>query len=92
MQKFKVKYFPFPDEIKDECYGFTVQKQNLFLIAINSNRPPEQQRITLKHELSHILLDHFNDPRPVEEIEEEAIVYGMTMKDEEFNRLMEWKI
>ena len=64
-----IYYLPLPDDI----HGCTIEtKSGRFIIAINAALPEAQKAKTLNHELSHIMLNHFSDKRPLHEIEAEA--------------------
>ena len=60
MDRFTVKYARFPEIISGTVLGMTeyIPEQGRYLVAIDSARPEEEQRETLKHELAHILLHH----------------------------------
>ena len=91
MSHFKLAFMPFPDEFKPGT-GYTLKKNDdLFLILIDSNQDEEIQKLTLRHELAHISLNHFDKPFQ-EEMEIEAEAKAMTMTEEEFANLMQYAI
>ena len=60
--KIRIVYTPLFDEI----YGTTAywpKEPDFFLIAINSQMAPIQQRRTLGHELAHVFLGHLTDEK-----------------------------
>lgn len=93
MQRFYLEYRPFPPPIKGKCNGVTARTDGKYFILIDSSNPPEQQALTLRHELAHIALNHFEDrTHTIDHIEQEAKDYAARMTDAEFNDLMKWEI
>jgi len=65
----KIHFIPMPSDV----YGVTAPtRSGRYVIAINSAMPPADQARTLEHELAHIMLDHFDDPRDIRTVEHEA--------------------
>ena len=94
MKAFRLFYKPFPNNITD-VHGVAEYdvKQNRFTILINTNISEAEQMHTLRHELSHIALNHHSQlNRSLEEIENEADVYADIMSDAEFENLMSYRI
>ena len=90
MKAFRLFYRSFPDNIID-VRGITEYdvKRNRFTILINTNLSAAEQQHTLRHELSHIALNHhFQLDRSLEEVEDEADHYADVMSDDVFNKLM----
>lgn len=107
MTPFSLKYVPFPEDLHGKIPGFTVVKGNDYFILIDSNMPESEQTHILKHELAHIVLNHQELTKPVEEIntfgddmfgpgwltrEAEADAYADAMTDQEFQTLLSYQI
>lgn len=101
MQKFKIMYRPFPTELHGKIGGVTGGKPGGVLVVMIDNTLPEaEQKKTLKHELSHIVLGHLEDDRTdrknylknVMELEAEADAKADSMTDEELNALLKLAI
>lgn len=92
MQEFVIRRFPFSEEACRIANGMTMQRRGYCVIAINSKAPEEQQAATLRHELSHIALNHFFDRRSEDELEEEANRYAASMTEEDFRDLMRYEL
>lgn len=58
------------------------------MIVIDSGLSEDEQRKTLKHELSHIILKHYEKDHGIRDDEEEADRYADQMSDEELSYLM----
>ena len=54
--------------------GMTIpnRKRTRFMIVLNNANDAETDAFALEHELAHIRMNHFDDPRPIQEIEAEA--------------------
>lgn len=53
--------------------AFVVDRgDNQYTIVLNSDLPQDEQQRSLKHEIYHIRADHFNDLRPIAEVEAET--------------------
>ena len=108
MQHFKLIYQAFPEELSQAgVNGFTVQKGKNLIILIDSSASSERQDFILKHELSHIVLDHLSKTKPIEQIdsfgdsmfgdgwierEREADLYAERMTDQELSELLSYQI
>lgn len=93
MQHFKLRYRPFPAEAGGTIHGITQQRSGHCLILINSEAPAETQAAALRHELAHIVLNHFAQPaRSLQQIEAEAESYAAQMQKTELDALMQWEI
>ena len=93
MQPFKLDYRPFPANCSGTVYGITCYHGGHYLILIDSAAPAEQQAATLRHELAHIVLNHFTGTaRSIEQLEAEAESYAAQMAESEFDALMQWAI
>ena len=107
MQHFKLKRHPFPAELQGKIYGATIFANGLYMILIDSTATEEKQAATLRHELAHIVLNHLEQTKPVNEInsfgddmfgagwierEREADQYAAKMTDCEYQQLMQWAI
>ena len=66
-----IHFVNFPDDI----YGACRKTKHGFIIAINKGMTYEQTVKTIRHEMTHIRLNHFDSDRPLEEIENEADAY-----------------
>lgn len=108
MQNFRLIYEPFPDELsRSGVNGFTIQQGQKIVILIDSSVSSERQDFILKHELSHIVLDHLSETKPIDQIdsfgdsmfgdgwierEKAADLYAERMTDQEFSDLMSYQI
>ena len=94
MQNFRLKYKPFPPELHGQLAGITGGKPDGNLtVIIDSTLSEEEQKKTLKHELAHIALGHFqNTGRDMMRLEEEADAKADRMTDTELEALMQWAI
>ena len=94
MKAFRLFYKKFPDNITD-IHGIAEYdvNRNMFTILINTNISEAEQLHTLRHELSHIVLNHhFQLDRSLEEIENEADHYADVMSDDDFKKLMAFQV
>lgn len=66
---YKVYYLDFPEDVRG-CVRLL--DDGSYIIGINKALSDQDKEKTLRHELAHIRLDHFHDPRPIWEIEAEA--------------------
>lgn len=87
--KFSITYRPFPVECGGNVYGISCESNGQIRIIIDSNQDERTQQHALRHELAHIVLNHFDDQRSIEDIEAEAEAYADQMTDKEFTALME---
>ena len=108
MQRFKLIYQAFPEELsKSGVNGLTIQKGNDLIILIDNAASSERQDFMLRHELSHIVLDHLSKTKPIDQIdsfgdsmfgdrgierEKEADLYAEKMTDQELSELMSYQI
>jgi Zn-dependent peptidase ImmA (M78 family) len=61
----------------------------MLTVLIDSTLSEAEQKKTLKHELAHIILNHFElDDRDIEEIEAEADAKAAIMTDAEMEALV----
>lgn len=89
MKEYAIQFMPFPEDKQGKILGTTVYLGGMYIIFIDTTRPKDEQKLTTKHELAHILLNHFNQPwRSDEEIEAEAESKAMKMSDNELQRLL----
>lgn len=90
MQDFRIIYKPFPPEFHGQIGGVTGGKPGGRLtVLIDSLLSEKEQKKTLKHELAHIILNHFElDDRDIEEIEAEADAKAAIMTDAEMEALV----
>ena len=93
MTKFKLYYRKFPDGAHGVIHGYARMKEGYAVILIDSRLPEEQQKHTLRHELAHLWLNHFDDTDiGIAAIEAEADRFADEMTQEEFQNLMQWAI
>ena len=52
--------------------GATMECDNYYLVVINSTKDESTQNHAIGHELAHIMLDHFDNGKPIAEVEKEA--------------------
>ena len=91
MKPFKLDYRPFPAECRGAVTGMTCLCGGQLQILIDSTAPAAEQAETLRHELSHIALDHFDDTnRSIQQIEAEADSYAEQLTDADVAALMQW--
>lgn len=91
--KIRILYKCFPDALKGSVRGFTSTRGKSYIIMIDSDLGDPERKKTLKHELSHILLGHFEDQdRSVDELEREAIDHAEAMTDDELDQLLRYAV
>ena len=101
--RFHVESIPFPEEVRDTVRGMTGKRKSGYIILINEDLPHDQYKWTLKHELSHIILGHFDGDedgetanaaylRNILEIETEANNRAAQMTDDELAELLKYHI
>lgn len=56
---------PLPKPIK----AFLKEDRGLYLIVVNSNMSQEAQKKAIKHEMQHLVEDHFNCEDDIDDIE-----------------------
>lgn len=91
MKPFSLFYVRFPAGCGGMVHGITGEDTaGHYTVAIDAAQDEETQTFALKHELSHIHLEHFDpaDRRTINEIEREADEYAAQMTEEELNHLM----
>ena len=87
--KIRIVYTSFPDDITGIVKAITHEKsKNAFLIAIDDRNSPEDQDFSLRHELSHVVLHHFDNSLPLEAAEKEADLLAAIMTTEELMQLL----
>lgn len=102
MSPFILVYIAFQSPA-DTLDGATVYESGRYVVMINKEKPYNEQQLTIKHELSHILLGHFQNERAKDEefylknyenldIENDANRYADQMTDDEFSELMKYQI
>ena len=98
MMPFKVVYQVFPPGLHGIICGGVERRKNGYIILIDSLLTDEEKDHTLRHELSHIILNHFEDvPEDAdhgffcrsETQEAEAEEYANSMTDAELESLMQ---
>ena len=90
-KEYAISFLPFPKEIQGKLFGFIFQeiKKDRYEILIDNTRPRDQQKISLKHEFAHLLMNHFFQlDKPIDEIEKEAEAKAQQMTDEELQVLL----
>lgn len=104
MHQFGICYFPFPDGLSGNLCGSVMRQKGHIVVFIDSRLSEAQKKRTLKHELSHIVLNHFDIPYPGDGIEfekgfyrseaqeAEADQYAEQMTEMELSKLMEYAI
>lgn len=94
MRHYKLRYKSFPEELRGEVYGATLQANGKLTVLIDKSMSATEQKKALMHELAHISLGHFeaSEQRPATELEEEAIAVSDRMTDEELEALLKWAI
>lgn len=94
MQHYKLRYLQFPEELRGEIYGMTLQENGKLTVFIDSSMTEAEQKKNLKHELAHIFLGHLEavEQRPETELEAEAIAFSDYMTDEDLEALLKWAI
>lgn len=97
MTHFDLIFLQFPEEIQGIIPGLTQCKGDHCTVLIDNSQSEEIQRKTLRHELSHIRLGHFDEDRTesdqaylrnIQSIEAEADLYADQMSEEELSYLM----
>lgn len=98
---FHVEAVPFPEELRGSVRGAVKKCKTGYLILMDESLTEDQYKQTLKHELSHIILGHFEISetettdeylRNIEWIEAETDRYADQMTDEDLERLMLWAV
>ena len=108
MQHFKLIYQAFPEELSRlGVNAFTIQIEQDISILIDSSVSSERQDFLLRHELSHIVLGHLAETKPINQIdsygddmfgegwierERAADLYAEKMTDQELSELMSYQI
>ena len=104
MQQFRICYFPFPEDLSGNIFGSVMRQKGHIVVFIDSRLSDDQKTRTLKHELAHIILNHFDEPYPDDGIEfddgfyrsesqeAEANQYAEHMTEMELSKLMEYAI
>lgn len=64
MLNYKLYYLDFPDGVHNMLGGFTVRRDDTTVIFIDSLQSEECQKHFLKHELAHLVLNHFDEHLP----------------------------
>ena len=64
----RIVYLPLPGQV----HGVTAESDKDYLVAINEQSAAITQRHTIGHELAHIFLDHFDNSKPIQDVEREA--------------------
>ena len=79
---YKIFFAALPASYTDRgVYGVTFEEVDEYHVFIDPTPPPEVQKHILKHELSHIVKNHFFrawQPIEEQEIEAERCAYAMT--------------
>ena len=89
MKQIKVIYAAFPKETQGNVFGFTFENKSSFVVMIDSTQSTERQKKTLKHEVAHIILGHFEqEDRPIQDIETEASEKAATMTDADLEMIL----
>ena len=55
-----------------DVYGGVTPTQNGYIMAINKHISVEEKGKTIRHEMAHIQLRHFDSAKSIQEIEKEA--------------------
>ena len=103
MTRFRLVYASFPESVRGSVKGITGMNpgDDFYIVIIDKDLSEDQKDRTLKHELSHIALGHFESNRTescsdylrnIEAIEEETDNYADQMTDEEYSRLMSFQL
>lgn len=90
-KKYAIRFLPFPNDIQGQVFGCICHevKKDIYAIMIDNTRPEDQQKISLKHEFAHLLMNHFFQlDKPIDEIEKEAEAKAQQMTDEELQVLL----
>lgn len=99
--RFHVESVPFPKEIQGTVRGAVKKCKTGYLILMDKSLTKDQYKQTLKHELSHIILGHFeisetettdNYLQNIKWIEAETDSYADQMTDNELADLMKYHI
>ena len=93
MKPCKIVFCSFPESENPDLCGFAREDLNEYVIAINTKLPKDVQKITMKHEFAHILLNHVDRYKaPTKEEQErneiEAEEYATEMTDETLQHLL----
>lgn len=93
MTKFKLFYKPFPKELQGIVNSFISARGQIPLIVIDSTSSEEAQRLALRHELAHLMLNHLDTPEAdLDRMEREADSIAEYMTDAEVSNLLQWAI
>lgn len=94
MHPFSLLYVQFPSELRREVQGMVhwLKEKKRFMIVIDSGLSDQEQKKTLKHELSHILLKHYEKDHDIQADEDEADRYADQMTDDELNHLLTFAV
>lgn len=84
--RYKVLTAPFPDDIHGALKKLDGDR---YLIVINESMTKEEQDATVRHEYYHMTHNHFDDPRPIAEIEAEAEAGADTIPTPDY-KIGEW--
>ena len=102
MQKFNLGYFVFPECIHGIIYGAVMRNKGTIAVYIDSSLTETEQAFALRHELSHIALNHLDAKYQGDGIlidsgfyisdaqEAEANEYAERMTDAELSELMKY--
>ena len=102
MQKFGLLYCEFPESLRGLVRGGVIHRKGHYLVCVDSTQTEPDQNFTLRHELAHILLNHFEAEYPgdgqfidsgfyvSESQEAEANEYAEQMTEAELSQLMEY--
>ena len=102
MQKFKLLYADFPESLRGNLRGGVIRHKGHILIVVDSTQPEPDQDFTLRHELAHLVLNHFEEEYQGDGLfidngfyvsaaqEAEANEYAERMTDAELSQLMEY--
>lgn len=93
MEYFRIKYVPFPDMLHNSIKGMATRRDGKTCTIVIDSRLNAADRLhALKHELSHIFLDHHHqEARALKEIEAEAEAHEAAMTEDEFDQLMSYE-
>ena len=97
MKRFVVFRRQFPEEAHGRITGATRYNADFgwYDILIDKDLDEGTYRQTIKHELAHIVLGHFDDELQIDnidEIEKAAEDYANKMTDAEFSQLLKYRI
>lgn len=70
----KIIITPFPDNVQGNVKGMCLPGKGCYIVLIDSTQPPEQQKLSIGHELAHIFLGHLDKGhnKSMEAMEREA--------------------